>query len=146
MKAYLWILIFSLIMVPVSASAAPEGQGQQGPPPLVQVAAVDLENARKPEKFVGHVEAIVSIDLRARVEGYLEKVNFQEGAVVGKGQLLYVIEQGPYQARVDSAKAGVVQAEANLFKARTRLGRLRSARPESVSDRKSTRLNSSHYS
>ncbi|MBA2882177.1 membrane fusion protein (multidrug efflux system) [Desulfosalsimonas propionicica] len=133
MKADLWILIFSLIMVPVSGSAAPEDQGPKGPPPLVQVAAVDLENARKPEKFVGHVEAIVSIDLRARVEGYLEKVNFCEGAAVDKGQLLYVIEQGPYQTRVDSAKAGVIQAEADLFKARTRLGRLQSARPESVS-------------
>ncbi len=78
------------------------------------------------------MEAIVSIDLRARVEGYLEKVNFLEGSLVQEGQLLYVIEQPPYQARLASAQAKLAQAEADLFKTETRLRRLRSAQPESV--------------
>lgn len=102
------------------------------PPPMVKVEEISLENANEPEKYIGHVEAIESVDLRARVEGYLQKVNFQEGSLVQEGQLLYVIEQFPYKARVDAAKAKVIQTEADLFKTENRLRRLRSAQPESV--------------
>src|SRR6056297_3484517 len=132
MRAALSILLIYFMMLPAAGFAGPGGEGKQAPPPLVKVSAVALKDANKPEKYVGHVEAIVSIDLQARVEGYLETVNFQEGAFVEKGQLLYVIEQPPYKARVTSAEAKVTQARASLFKAETRLRRLRSAQPESV--------------
>ena len=124
----------SFLLAWVSLMYAPgwAAQGPEGPPPLVQVAQVQLMDATQAEKYIGHVEAIESVGLRARVEGYLEQVNFQEGSYVRKGQLLYVIEQKPYKARVASAKARMAQAEANLFKTRTRLRRLRSAQPESV--------------
>jgi membrane fusion protein (multidrug efflux system) len=123
-------LIFAWLIFITAADVA--AQGPQGPPPLVQVAQIQLMDATQAEKYIGHVEAIESVDLRARVEGYLEKVNFQEGAYVQKGQLLYVIEQKPYKARVASAQARLTQAKANLFKTDTRLRRLRSANPESV--------------
>jgi membrane fusion protein (multidrug efflux system) len=133
MKAVLSVLFIYLMMVTSTGLAAPENKERQIPPPLVKVVEVSLENAKSPEKYVGHVEAIVSIHLRARVEGYLETVNFQEGSFVQEGKLLYMIEQHPYKARVDSAKAKVIQAEADLFKAENFLRRLRSAQPESVS-------------
>ncbi|MFW5902038.1 MAG: efflux RND transporter periplasmic adaptor subunit [Thermodesulfobacteriota bacterium] len=132
MRAFLSILLVFSMMLPAAVSAAPGDQGDKTPPPLVEVETVTLENANKPKKYVGHVEAIVSVDLQARVEGYLQKVNFREGAFVEEGQLLYVIEQPPYKARVASAEARVTQARANLFKTDTRLRRLRSAQPESV--------------
>ncbi len=132
MRTFFSILFMSFMMFAGPGRAALADGGRKAPPPLVEVAAVGLKNAHRPEKYVGHVEAIVSIDLQARVEGYIEKVNFREGALVKKGRPLYVIEQPPYRARVDAAKAQVVQAEANLFKAETRLRRLRSAQPESV--------------
>jgi multidrug resistance efflux pump len=67
------------------------------------------------------------------VEGFLEKVNFKEGNHVHSGELLYVIEQAPYKARVDSDKAGVAQAEAELEdRATQHLKRLQSALPESI--------------
>ncbi len=125
-------LFFACIMIiPAAASAAPEKKGEQ-PPPMVRVTAVTLQNADRPEKFIGHVEALESVNLRARVQGYLEKVNFREGSFVRKGELLYVIEQAPYKARLASAKAKVAQAEAEFFRANTRQRRLRSANPESV--------------
>ncbi|MFO7840387.1 MAG: efflux RND transporter periplasmic adaptor subunit [Desulfosalsimonadaceae bacterium] len=132
MRVFLSTLLICSMMLPSAGLAAPSDKGGKTPPPLVKVETVALKNANRPEKYVGHVEAIESIDLQARVEGYLGKVNFREGSSVEKGQLLYVIEQPPYKARVTSARARVTQAEANLFKAETRLRRLRSAQPESV--------------
>lgn len=132
MRVFLSILIFYFTIFPAIAFAKAEDKGEQAPLPLVKVTEIVLENANPPEKYIGHVESIESIDLMARVEGYLEEINFKEGAFVKQGQLLYVIERPPYKARVAAAKARVVQAEADLFKAETRLQRLRSAKPESV--------------
>jgi membrane fusion protein (multidrug efflux system) len=100
--------------------------------PLVKTVTVTLDNVNPPEKFIGHVEAIESVKLIARVTGYLEKVNFKEGSIVKKGSLLYVIEQPPYLAKVSANKALVKQAKADLFKANQKLNRLLSAQPESV--------------
>ncbi len=132
MRAFWPVLLIYCVMLPAVALAAPDDKGNSAPPPLVEVETVGLKNANRPEKYVGHVEAVVSVDLQARVEGYLQKVNFREGAFVREDQLLYVIEQPPYKARVASAEARVTQAKANLFKAESRLRRLRSAQPESV--------------
>ncbi len=120
----------TLVLLPLLATAAP--QQEQGPKPVVGVAAATLQDANLPKKYIGHVEAIESIDLRARVDGYLEQINFAEGSSVKKGQVLYIIEQAPYKARVAAAKASVAQAEADLFKTQTKLNRLRSAGAGSI--------------
>ena len=130
MRWYATILLSICLLIPTNAFA--QGKRGDAPPPMVQVAEVQLQNANIPNKYVGHVEARTSVNLRARVDGYLAEVNFKEGAYVEKGQLLYTIEQGPYQARVSSAQAKVAQAEAELFKARTRLKRLQAAQSQSV--------------
>ncbi len=131
MRTSLLILLFFLMAFPLSGWASPEDKAE-APLPLVKVATITLKNANPPEKYIGHIESIESIELKARVEGYLQKVNFKEGSFVQEDQLLYVIEQPPYQARVALAEAKVTQAEADLFKTSTRLRRLRSAQPESV--------------
>jgi membrane fusion protein (multidrug efflux system) len=113
------------------AAAGPPGPGG-GPPPLVTIVAVAEQDVNPPAEYVGHVEAVQVVDLRARVEGFLEQVRFKEGSDVHSGDLLYVIEQAPYQSRVDAARAIAAQAEASLSKASQRLSRLRAARPESV--------------
>jgi membrane fusion protein (multidrug efflux system) len=81
---------------------------------------------------VGHAEAIQTVDLRARVQGFLEQVNFKEGNFVNVGDILYVIEQAPYKARVDASKARVDQAQAALTYASRYLQRLRGAGAASV--------------
>ena len=130
MRTAIAIALLASLLLPATGFTQP--QGKNAPPPMVKVTPVQLRNANTPNRYVGHVEARTSVSLRARVDGYLAQVNFKEGAYVEKGQLLYTIEQGPYQARVDSAQAKVAQAEADVFKSQTRLKRLQAAQSQSV--------------
>jgi RND family efflux transporter MFP subunit len=79
------------------------------------------------------VEAVQTVDLRARIEGFLEQVKFKEGSDVRAGDLLYVIEQTAYQAKVDADTARVSQATATFTKARQYLERVRTVRSGGVS-------------
>ncbi len=83
-------------------------------PPAVTVVKAVEEDVRPQYRFTGRVEAIYKVDLRARVDGFLEKRLFTEGADVKEGELLFAIEKGLYQAAVDEAKAGIVTGEASL--------------------------------
>jgi membrane fusion protein (multidrug efflux system) len=82
-------------------------------PPAVTVAPVETGDVTAKHEFVGRVEAVNKVDLRARVTGFLEQRLFQEGQEVKAGDLLFVIEQPPYQATVNQRKAEVASAEAN---------------------------------
>ena len=82
--------------------------------PAVTVARVVIEDYRPTATFTGRVEAIHKVELRARIDGFLEKRLFDEGADVKEGALLFVIEKGLYQAAVDEAQAQVMKAEATL--------------------------------
>jgi RND family efflux transporter MFP subunit len=128
---YLLIQVIFLALIPFIANASPPGSGSP-PMPLVAVEPVIVRDINPPTDYVGHVEAVQSVDLRARVEGFLEEIKFKEGDPVRSGDLLYVIEQAPYKARVDSDKAGVAQAEAELTRTTQHLRRLQSALPESI--------------
>jgi membrane fusion protein (multidrug efflux system) len=128
----LLISLLAMSVLPAGVEGADPGKGA-APPPLVTVARVTEQDVNPPAEYVGHVEAIQTVDLRARVEGFLEKVNFREGSNVQAGELLYVIEQAPYRARVDAEKAQVTQAEATLNKARQYLQRARTVRSGGVS-------------
>ena len=111
--------------------AAPPGR-KAGPPPLVKVAVINEEDVNPPTEYVGHVETIQQVDLRARVEGFIEQVKFKEGGRVTAGEVLYVIEPAPYQAKVNANRALMAQAEAILQKTSRRLRRLQATRPESI--------------
>jgi len=114
-----FLLLLSLLLMsgfPGSAVAGPPGHGS-GPPPLVKIAAVIEQDVNPSDCYVGHVEAIQAVDLQARVEGFLELVNFKEGSYVHAGDMLYIIEQELYQARVDMDRARIAKAQAVLTKA-----------------------------
>ena len=100
---------------------------------MVTVMPVTEKEVNLPDEYVGRVEAIQAVDLRARVEGYLEKVEFKEGADVHAGDLLYLLEQAPYKAKVSEAGAKVAEAEAALKNARQYLQRLKAVRSGGVS-------------
>ncbi len=128
-------ILFALLLTsafPWIATADPPGPGSS-PPPLVTVAAVIEQDVNPPAEYVGHVEAIQSVDLRARIEGFLEQVKFKEGSDVNAGDLLFVIEQAPYQAKVDADRANVTQATATLTRARQYLQRVKTVRSGGVS-------------
>ena len=100
----------------VVAGCSQAEQPASGPAvvPAVTVARVVIENYRPTATFTGRVEAIHKVDLRARIDGFLEKRLFDEGTDVKEGALLFVIEKGLYQAAVDEAQAQVTKAEATL--------------------------------
>jgi len=129
--AFLAMGLCVLLGITALAAAAPPAPGAKGRM-LVGVVAVLEKDVNPPTEYVGHVEAIQTVDLKARVEGFLQEVRFQEGSLVQAGDVLYVIEQDLYRARVDAAKAGVAQAAAALERAERYLKRLQAARPESV--------------
>jgi RND family efflux transporter MFP subunit len=124
------ILLLSSVISFVAVAASP-GSGS-ALPPLVTVAPVTIQDINPPTEYIGHVEAIQAVDLRARVDGFLEQINFQEGEKVPSGKLLFAIEQAPYLAQVAVDKAQVAQAEVELTRANQHLKRLRSALSASV--------------
>jgi membrane fusion protein (multidrug efflux system) len=105
------------------------GDGKQAdpaaaaPPPAVTVVKVVAEDVRPTTTFTGRVEAKEKVDLRARIDGFLEKRLFTEGNDVKEGDLLFVIEKGLYQAAVDQDQAAVEKAQATLKLADIEIGR-----------------------
>ncbi|MBE0575447.1 MAG: efflux RND transporter periplasmic adaptor subunit [Desulfuromonadales bacterium] len=129
-----FVLLFTLMFLltlTMEATAAPAKE--EAPAPLVTVVIVAEQDVNPPKEYVGHVEAIQTVELQARVTGFLEQVNFKEGGKVRAGDILYVIEKAPYQARVAAAKARVAKAQATLNQARNYQERLQNVRTGGVS-------------
>jgi membrane fusion protein (multidrug efflux system) len=93
------------------------------PPPAVTVVAVAAHDIRPSVTFTGRVQARDKVDLRARVEGFLEKRLFNEGQDVNEGDLLFVIEQAPYKASIVEIQADIQKAQAVLTLAELEVGR-----------------------
>jgi membrane fusion protein (multidrug efflux system) len=90
------------------------------PPPTVIVVPANQKTVPVYSEFVGQTKADETVDLRARVEGVLQKVYFKEGAAVKKGQLLFTIDKRTFQAGLDSAKALEAKSVADLAQAQQR--------------------------
>jgi membrane fusion protein (multidrug efflux system) len=106
MRAAIWAaLLFCAVLVPARAQ-------QQAPAAIpVGVVKADEQAIEKTFKFVGRVEAVNRVDVRARVTGYLEEVLFKEGDLVKAGAPLYRIEQGLYQAAVEQAEGALERSK-----------------------------------
>lgn len=98
-------------------------QAPAAPPPAVGVVTVAAKDVARAFEFVGRVEAIDKVDLRARIEGFLVKRHFTEGQKVAVGDLLFTIEQAPFQAKVDEARADLAAAQAKLENAEVQFQR-----------------------
>jgi membrane fusion protein (multidrug efflux system) len=98
----------------LNVAAAAPAAAQQAQPAAVPVGTVYAE--RQPisdiRDFVGRVEATGRVDIRARVQGYLEQVLFKEGDIVKQGDQLYQIEKGLFQAAVEAAKGALERSKA----------------------------------
>lgn len=92
----------------------------QAPPPTVVVASVSQKTVPIYSEYVGQTKADNTVELRARVEGVLQKVYFREGTPVRKGQLLFTIDKRPFEAALQSAKAIAAKAVADLAQAQQR--------------------------
>jgi len=94
--------------------------GAQPPPPAVVVAPVTQKTVPIYSEYVGQTRADNTVELRARVEGILQKVYFREGAPVKKGQLLFTIDKRTFEAALQSAKAVAAKAVSDLAQAQQR--------------------------
>lgn len=100
--------LLALPVLPVSAEDAKPAPSA----PSVQVIEAAERDVTPAFKYPGRAEAVETVDLRARVQGFLETRNFREGADVAKGDLLFVIEQEPYKIVVEQRRAELAAAEA----------------------------------
>jgi membrane fusion protein, multidrug efflux system len=85
--------------------------------PEVSVAEVICKQLGDADDFTGRLEAVHVVEVRPRVPGFLQSVNFKEGAIVHQGQVLFEIDPRPLQAEVDKLKGDLEQAKAELAKA-----------------------------
>ena len=98
------------------------------PPPTVTVAHPLRREVVDWDEYIGHLKAKDKVDLRARVGGYLQEANFQEGSIVQAGTVLFKLDPKPYQAELDRALSQVEQAKAMADNAATELVRIENLR------------------
>ena len=103
-------LLLALLLVTLAVAA--KAQPVPGAPPAVGVVRAENQQITQTNEFIGRIQSIGRVALVARVTAFLEKRDFVEGTEVKKGDLLYLLEQPPFQAQVDFNKANVAQLEA----------------------------------
>jgi len=109
------VLLVSLVFG-IGVPARAQAPGDQ-PPPAVVVERIQVEEVNKPEEHTARVEAIDSVDIRARVEGFLRAIDFQPGQQVAVNDLLFQIEPDQFQAQLASSKAELTRTQAALTSA-----------------------------
>jgi RND family efflux transporter MFP subunit len=103
-------------------SESPQKQ-TSAPPPAVTVANPVKRVVIEEDEYVGRFVAVDSVEVRARVSGYLDRIDFTDGQVVKQGDLLFTIDKRPFHTTLDQAKANLAQARANLAFAEADLAR-----------------------
>jgi membrane fusion protein, multidrug efflux system len=104
-----------LVFLPFVSACNPEPKVVAAPPPPeVKVATVIQRDIPVYVEAIGETRGNTEIEIRARVEGFIESVDYKEGTVVEKGQLLYTIDARPFQAKLATTKASQAEAEAQL--------------------------------
>lgn len=109
------LLPFVLLLAACGKPPAGGHGGGQMPPAPVTLAPVEQKELVEWEEFTGRVEPVETVDLKPRVSGYITEVHFQAGALVKKGDVLFTIDQRPFETRLRSTGAEVARAEANAM-------------------------------
>jgi RND family efflux transporter MFP subunit len=109
--------LLPLLLLLAACGKPPAGgpPGGQMPPAPVTLAPVEQKELVEWEEFTGRVEAVETVELRPRVSGYITQVHFQAGALVKRGDVLFTIDQRPFETKRRAAKAEVARAEANAL-------------------------------
>lgn len=118
-----WPLVLAFAFVTLALGSVPLPTEAQAPPPAVGVRPAEIRGVSQGYDFIGRVRAINTVQLRARVEGFLEKVLFTEGKEVKAGDPLYEIEKSIYQAQVEQAQANLASAKAQVVNAELQYNR-----------------------
>jgi RND family efflux transporter MFP subunit len=111
--APVWIV--PLILTALVLSGCNRKNEFAAPPPVTVTVTKPVQKAVTDYvEYTGTVEAVESVEVRARVEGYLESIRFKPGARVKQGDLLFVIDPRPFQAKLEEAKAELARRQAEL--------------------------------
>jgi RND family efflux transporter MFP subunit len=116
------VALLSLAML-VAAACGEKNTFVAPPPPKVTVNQPVKQPVTDFLEFTGNTQAINTVQLKARVEGYLEKIFFKDGDRVKKGQLLFLIQQNTYEAKLKQAEAEILSQKAKLLHAQTEYAR-----------------------
>jgi RND family efflux transporter MFP subunit len=117
LRKSLVLLGFAAILPGLSGCGA-KNEYAPPPPPAVTVANPVRRPVTDYVELTGSTQARAKVDLRARVNGYLRSINFEDGATVKEGELLFAIDEQPFQAALKAAQAKLAEAEATLKTAR----------------------------
>jgi membrane fusion protein (multidrug efflux system) len=113
---FLLAILLFFIMPSCKKGAAPEAK-----PLEISVTEVLQQDVRLESEYTGQTFGQSDIQINPRVDGVIESLNFKEGSIVSKGQLLYTIDPLPYQAKVHQAEGGLAETQAKLAKAKSDL-------------------------
>ena len=110
------VTLLGALLLALMAGCDAQGQANATPPPPpeVEVAVVQPEPVTLWGEFSGRVEAPQTVELRPRVSGYIDQVQFEEGELVTEGDVLFVIDPRPYEAQVQLAKAELARMRSQL--------------------------------
>ncbi len=116
------LIILSLVLLTSCGSG--KKKAPTPPPPPVTEYIVEPKNIPVVFDFVGFAESTHPVEIRGRVEGYLDKIAYQEGSLVHEGDLLFQLDPKQYEALVEQAKGEVMRQEAILANAKLTVARL----------------------
>jgi RND family efflux transporter MFP subunit len=111
------ILIFTVLISGVLSGCSEKNEYVEPPAPEVTVSKPLVKNVTEYLEFTGTAKAIEEINIRARVEGFLESVHFEDGDFIKKEQLLFIIDPKPYKAAVENARGRLGKHQAQLERA-----------------------------
>jgi RNA polymerase sigma factor (sigma-70 family) len=123
------------LMLPAQSPDKPEVPAQGAPPAEVTVSRPVRREVASYEDFPGRIEAAMSVDIRPRVTGLLEKVAFRPGTEVKRGDLLFELDPRPYQADCAKAEAELMRAEARLRRVEADFARVKTLQSTGVVSR-----------
>jgi multidrug efflux system membrane fusion protein len=123
------VALAALVLAACSRTAA---QQAPPPPPEVTVAEVVSRDVTEWDEFTGRLEAVDTVSVRPRVSGFVATLNFTEGALVRRGQLLFQIDPRPFQTEVDRLRAEVMRTRATVQRADSELRRAERLRAENA--------------
>jgi membrane fusion protein (multidrug efflux system) len=110
-------LLAALVLVPIVLAWS------QQPPPAVGVVRAEKRPVTQTDEFIGRIQAMERVDITARVTAFLEEVRFKDGTEVKKGDVLYRLERGPFEADLDAKRSVAEQMAAQLQNANAALDR-----------------------
>jgi membrane fusion protein, multidrug efflux system len=126
------LLVFAALPIVLSLNSCNKEAAPTAPPPTVTVAPVQEREIQDFAVVTARTDAVASVEIRARVSGYLTETKFKDGQLVKKGDVLFVIDPRPYQADLDRATANYNSAQADLKLAEIEFSRSKALRDKNA--------------